>query len=95
MLLTTFLFHLLYIIEFPRAVEGRRLRAIDAEGGPPPFARDGLDPHTFFARRSLWAEVEIVGAVCVCLWFFQVRAYRRPVLVGGDQGARVAVINGI
>ncbi len=53
------------VVEFPRAVEGRRCRTIDAESGPPSFARDGLDPHAFFARRSLWAEVERVGTIVI------------------------------
>jgi len=42
------LLHLDDVVEFPRAVEGRRCRTIDAETGPPPFA-----------RRSLWAEVDV------------------------------------
>ena len=59
------LLHLDDVVEFPSAVEGRRCRTINAEGPPPSFARDGLDPHAFSARRSLRAEVEIVGAICV------------------------------
>ena len=61
------LLHLDDVVEFPSAVEGRRCRTIDAEGPQPSFARDGLDPHAFFARRSLRAEVEIVGVICVYL----------------------------
>ena len=55
------------VVEFPRAVEGSPCRTIDADDGPPPFARDGLEPHVFPARRSLRAEVERVRAVRVYL----------------------------
>ena len=53
------------VVEFPPAVEGRGCRTIDTESGPPSYARDGLGPHAFFARQSVWAEVERVGAIGV------------------------------
>ena len=55
-----FSLHDLDVVELPRAIEGRRLRAVDAEGAEPTFTRDGLDPHAFLASRSLGAEVNVL-----------------------------------
>jgi hypothetical protein len=53
--------HLFKIRRFPAAVEGRPLRAVDAEVDEPAFARSGFDPARLFARRRSWAEVEVDG----------------------------------
>ena len=63
--------HLDDVIELPRSIEGGLLRTVDAEGAPPPFPWDGLNPHAFLTRWGLRAEVEVVGAVRVRLWLVQ------------------------
>src|SRR5271167_942061 len=87
---------LLLQLEFarlPSLVKPRLQRAVEAKDGEPPSAGNGPNPVTFFTRRRLRTEVEVVGAVSVLLDARAVASLRGKLLVRLKHGSRLCVVN--
>ena len=92
-LLNDRLFYQHDIVRSPRLVEPRFERAVESQGGVPTLAGDGLNPVAFLAGWRLRAEPDIHRTIGIHQQAFGLAAHRRPVLVGLEHRAGLAVVN--
>src|SRR5215469_9189420 len=76
----------------PRLVEPRLKRAVETQQSVPAFAGYGLNPVRLPTRRCLGAEVNVYGAVGICLQSLGLAAHRGPVLIRLQHRAGLIVV---